>query len=497
MRKKWKLSGTAGLALMTALAMLLAACGDQEKVPVEENVTATPAAVSSTPTPVPTDIPEEDTEAVSENIIEGIAEVPAALSGDPWNQYVLSNVEEIGSAAAGGPWTQADIITLDDALKEKLQPDTVIEIDYRSATGRLWLVFDHAKSSLVKDAKGRTKTWVRVGAGIFGDCGDAVVNGAHDKIQLSYAQIAAVMGERIDNWGDNIQAESDGDWEVLSVRLGRGAKKYALKNAVDAGRSAKGDAWERADIIPDITSEEVAEKLKPGSVIEISYTSDTGELWVVMPDAENAVAQGEDSGEGVRVGVRVSDEDMRGNAVCDGKHCYIPYELIVQYCGPDPARWGQRMQAEASSSWEVTGIRIGEGISLSPLNFVVEKEQAAESASGEAADLLDLKKEEIASALQPGSVITIEYESEGDLWLVLPKAGESGEEGIEGSSVVIGKDEESGRAALIREEGICRIPFEAIAAYCGEDVSTWGPVIQAEGSAGWKILRVSVGRKVE
>ena len=105
MRKKWKLSGTAGLALMTALAMLLAACGDQEKVPAEENVTATPAAVSSTPTPVPTDIPEEDTEAVSENIIEGIAEVPAALSGDPWNQYVLSNVEEIGSAAAGGPWT--------------------------------------------------------------------------------------------------------------------------------------------------------------------------------------------------------------------------------------------------------------------------------------------------------------------------------------------------------------------------------------------------------
>ncbi len=496
MRKEKKTAGAAGIALMTALAVLMAGCGDQQKIPAEENATPTPVPVTSTPTPTP--VPEEDeAEAVSDNNIEENEEIPAVLGDDPWNQYVLSDVEEIGATAAGGAWTQADIITLDDALKEKLQPGSVIEIEYRSSTGKLWLVFDRAKSSLVKDAQGRTKTWVRVGAGMFGDCGDVIVNGKHDKIQLSYEQIAAVMGERIENWGDNIQAESDGDWEVLSVRLGRGAKKYALKNAVSTGQAAKGEAWERADIIPDITSEAVAEKLKPGSVIEISYTSETGELWVVMPDAENAVAQGEDSGEGIRVGVRVSDEDMRGNAVCDGEHCYIPYELLVQYCGPDPARWGQRMQAEASSNWEVTGIRIGEGTALSPLNFVIENEQAVESASGKAEDLFDLKKEEIAAAFQPGSVITLEYESEGDLWLVLPKAGESEEEGIEGSSVVIGKDEESGRGALITEDGVCRIPFELIAAYCGEDVSTWGPVIQAEGSAGWKILRVSVGRKVE
>ena len=94
-------------------------------------------------------------------------------------------------------------------------------------------------------------------------------------------------------------------------------------------------------------------------------------------------------------------------------------------------------------------------------------------------------------------MITIEYRSEGDLWLVLPKAGASEEEGTEGSRIVIGKDEESGRSGILFDEGICRIPYELIAAYCGEDVSAWGPVLQAEGSANWKIDRVSVGQKVE
>ncbi len=475
-----------GFFLAVSLVTLLSACGNDEPAPATDPTpTEAPAA---TATPVPEATPT--VEPVSANETE-VTDVPAADDGSALdNLFAVSAAEKIGMPAAGGAWTQADIISLDEETRQKFRPGSVIEIEYRSDSGRLWLVFNHAKTSRVKDEKGKIRTWVRVGAGTVEGCGDAVLNGARNVMQLSFSQIAEIMGEQTENWGDTIQAESDGDWEVLSIRIGTASTKYTLKNAAEVGQEAKGEGWESADIISDITDEAVAERLRPGSVIEITYTSETGELWLVMPEAA--------SGEGVRVGVKASDDDQRGYAICDGQRCFIPYDLIVQYCGADPAAWGSRMQAEASSRWEVTGVRIGEAVPLPPLNYLVHGADDAASESGSATDVFDLTRGEVAAALVPGSMIEISLTADsGDVWLVLPDAGASPEDGTGGSRVVIAKDGESGRDEVIFDGMSCRIPFELIARYCGEDVSSWGSILQLEGSSGWQLKSIAIGKQAQ
>ena len=97
-------------------------------------------------------------------------------------------------------------------------------------------------------------------------------------------------------------------------------------------------------------TEEMIAALVPGSVIDVEYSSDSGELWIVMPDAEvgwSRVGVGDFDGSGVTYGL------------FDGNHCQISYELIAQVCGDDVSKWGTRVQFEASSPWKVTGASIG------------------------------------------------------------------------------------------------------------------------------------------
>ena len=90
--------------------------------------------------------------------------------------------------------------------------------------------------------------------------------------------------------------------------------------------------------------------LVPGSVIDINYSSATGEIWIVMPDSAAGWK---------RVGVGDYDGSGQGYALFDGTHCQISYEMIAEQCGEDVSTWGDRIQFEATGDWVVNSASIG------------------------------------------------------------------------------------------------------------------------------------------
>ena len=96
--------------------------------------------------------------------------------------------------------------------------------------------------------------------------------------------------------------------------------------------------------------QEILDALVPGSVVEISYSSENGDMWIVMPDSENGW---------MRVGQGNADGSNSDSAIFDGSKCYITYEQIAAVCGDDVSKWGARMQCEASGAWEVYSVKVG------------------------------------------------------------------------------------------------------------------------------------------
>lgn len=369
-------------------------------------------------------------------------------------------------ATSGGAWAQAGGDIPEEVL-EALVPGSVIEIEYTSTTGNIWVVMNAAEAG-----------WMRVGVGELDGSGQGYtyMNNSRTTAQITYEQIAQYCGDDVSTWGGSMQCESDGDWEVYSVKVGQAAPAYALAKAVEfEGFSTSGGAWSQAGFT---MTPEVLEALVPGSIVEISYTSSTGNIWVVM----NEAAAG-----WMRVGVGDADGSGQGYAICDGSKCYIPYEMIAEYCGDDVSTWGSMMQCESDGDWEVYAVRVGEASEWKPANSFVEFEGFATSGGGWAQEGFDMPQEFI-DALVPGSVINIAYTSEtGNIWVVMNGA-EAG-----WMRVGVGDADGSGQGYALCDGSNCQITYEMIAEYCGDDVSTWGASMQCESDGAWEVYSITVG----
>lgn len=97
-------------------------------------------------------------------------------------------------------------------------------------------------------------------------------------------------------------------------------------------------------------TEEILAALVPGSVVTITYSSENGDIWIVMPDAAAGW---------MRVGVGNLDGSGSDSGVYDGTTCQITYEQIAAVCGDDVSTWGARMQCESSGAWEVYSVSVG------------------------------------------------------------------------------------------------------------------------------------------
>ena len=384
---------------------------------------------------------------------------------DRGNLFGIIKPLAVDATPKGDAWAQ-DGFDMSEDFKAALVPGSVVEINYKSETGHMWIVMPDSEAG-----------WMRVGVGDCDGSGQqyAYTNNAGNTAQITYEQIAAVCGEDVSKWGARMQFESDGAWEVTSVCVGTAAPNYVIeKGAVDLGAAVKADAWAQDGVE---LSEEAKAALVPGSVVEISYKSDTGHMWIVMPDAEAGW---------MRVGVGDWDGSGQGYITNDGSKAYVPYEVLAEILGEDVSKWGARMQFESDSPWEVTGARIGTAGQITPNNSQLDL-GAAVKADAWAQDGVELSDDAIA-ALVPGSVINASYKSDsGELWLVFPDA----EKGW--TRVGVGDYDGSGQGYAACTGTSMQVTYEEIAEILGDDTSKWGKRVQFEASSPWEVTSASIG----
>lgn len=254
----------------------------------------------------------------------------------------MSNLKYLGgkvllenSACSMEGWKQAPSIengyTIDGITgwKDLMVPGAIIEIEYTSDDGSIWLVFPDAAIG-----------WTRVGL----DNIPVAKNDSMNIAQITYEDIASLLGEDVSAWGDRIQCEAMSKWEVYAVSVGTdsGLVTTTNKTLLD-GSSISGGAWGQTDVGSSV--DQWLPLMVPGAVIEIQYKSDNGDMWIVLPDATK-------DGQGFWARM-----DTVSNF--DGTTAQITYEDIVSILGEDTSLWGGRIQCEASGNWEVYSVTIG------------------------------------------------------------------------------------------------------------------------------------------
>ena len=241
----------------------------------------------------------------------------------------------------------------------------------------------------------------------------------------------------------------------------------ALSGAVNfEGFACTGEGWVQNGF--DMP-QEIIGALVPGSVVEIAYTSESGKMWVVVPDSAAGW-------------MRVGDGN-NGTAACvDGK-AYITYEQIAEFCGDDVSTWGARLQCESDSAWEVYSVRVGTASEMKMTNHLVNFEGFACTGEGWVQNGFEMPQE-VIDALTPGAVVAIKYTSEsGKMWVVMPDSA--------AGWMRVG-DGNNGTAAC--DGNVCQVTYEQIAEFCGDDVSTWGAKLQCESDSAWEVYSVAVGQ---
>ena len=362
------------------------------------------------------------------------------------NLSVLTNVVEFpGFTCEGGGWSQAGF-SMPEEFRAALTPGSVIEISFESGNGTMWLVFPDSAAG-----------WKRIG-----NNRQASINNSQTTAQITYEQIAAVLGEDTSTWGDRLQCEAGGDWKVYSVKVGQGQPRMALTGAVEfPGFTCEGAGWkQRGFDFP----QEVLDALVPGTAIEISFESDNNTMWIVLPDSAAGWK---------RIG-------NNGQATIVGNKAYITYEQIAAVVGEDVTTWGARLQCEGGADWKVYAVNVGKVNYLTGVTGIVNFEGFTTNGNGWSQSGFEMT-EEIKAALVPGSVVTISYESEANnIWLVFPDSA-AGWKRIQSQNA-----DTDGK--------IAQITFEEIAEVLGEDVSTWGGRMQCESSGVWSVYSVTVGQ---
>ncbi|MGN1179761.1 MAG: hypothetical protein ACI4SD_01005 [Suilimivivens sp.] len=397
--------------------------------------------------------------------------VSASAGADRSNLCAVTGAVEFANfACTGDAWSQNGF-DMPQEIIDALVPGSVVEITFSSESGDMWIVMPDAAAG-----------WMRVGQGNADGSGsdDAYINNSGNICQITYEQIAAVCGDDVSSWGARMQCESDSAWEVQAVKVGKKAPSYALADAVDfADFACKGDGWSQNGFdMPQA----IIDALVPGSVVEITYSSESGDMWIVMPDAAAGW---------MRVGQGNADGSGSDDAVSDGSKCYITYEQIAAVCGDDVSTWGARMQCEADAAWEVYGVKVGTAKEFKMLNNLVEFPDFATKGDGWSQAGFTMPQE-ILDALVPGSVVTISYSSDnGEIWVVMNEAAAGW------MRVGQGNADGSGSDSAVFNGSTCQVTYEQIAALCGDDVSTWGSTMQCEASGAWEVYSVAVGKAAE
>ncbi len=394
--------------------------------------------------------------------------VPLDNSEDLSNLFGITQCTDAGiSTKSCDAWTQTGGVLPEEALERLYTPGSVITIDYSSVTGNMWVVFPEADESFGDS--------LRIGYDENSNDNDYLYyNSSKNKVQITYEQIASVLGEDTSLWGNVLMCESDGNYSINSVTISLQAPNYCLADALDCEIAVSGaEGWSQYGA--SISEDAVAAICEPGSIIEIKYFSESGECWIVFPDAGVGWS---------RIGVGDLDNSGSEYAQCDGNTCYITYEQIAAVLGEDTDDWfkyGSRIQIEASTIFDVYSVRVGRRMELMPNNRQIDIGISGEMLNEGTCIGTILSDEAYEALIAPGSIINISYSSEdGECMAVFSDASQS----------------ETG-SYIVRGEGdgnYCQITYDMIVAGLGEDTSLWGRTLEIEALSSFSVYAVTIGQ---
>ena len=133
--------------------------------------------------------------------------------GADWKVYAvnvgkvnkLSGVSGIvnfeGFTTSGNGWSQSGF-EMTEEIKAALVPGSVVTISYESEADNIWLVFPDSAAG-----------WKRIQSQTADTDGKIA--------QITFEEIAEVLGEDVSAWGARMQCESSGVWNVYSVTVGQ------------------------------------------------------------------------------------------------------------------------------------------------------------------------------------------------------------------------------------------------------------------------------------
>ena len=266
--------------------------------------------------------------------------------------------------------------------------------------------------------------------------------------------------------GNVLPVDTTAEW-VAPVTEEDRSYLYDVANAVEFPNFAyEGGGWSQNGAeMP----QEFLDALVPGSVIEISYESEDGTMWIVLPDAAAGWS-------------RVANDGSA--AINSSKNtCQITYEQIAAVCGEDKSTWGARLQCEAGSAWKVYSVKVGQKVARKVATPVASFDGFSCEGGAWSQNGFDIP-ENVLDALVPGTALQIDFESEdGSMWIVMPDCTAGWMRVAQGAASISG--------------GKAYITYEQIVEACGEDKAGWGARMQCEAESAWKVYAVSVVKLAE
>ncbi len=238
---------------------------------------------------------------------------------------------------------------------------------------------------------------------------------------------------------------------------------YLVKNPVNfEGFVTSGSAWGQNGI--ELTDEFDA-ALVPGSVIEISYSSESGDIWVLFPWADG----------GWR---RCAQGSMYKNG--SKNVAQVTYEQLVAVYGDDKTKWGKMFQCESDTAWDVYSVKVGQKADMPILTGAISIPDFVTSGGGWGQNGFEITSD-IFDAIVPGTALEVTFSSEDNtIWILFPWAEGGWRRCAQGEALIVGDK--------------AYITYDQLVAVYGEDKTKWGAMLQCEAQTAWEVYGIKVGK---
>ena len=397
--------------------------------------------------------------------VDTTAEYKAVATGeDRSNLFGITNAVEMALVGGGDGWSQIGYVDFTEEEWAALTtPGSVVEIAYKAETGNIWMGLSG-------------NAWKRIGVG---DCdgsgqGYAYYNNSRSIAQITYEDIVSVVGDDTSAWDKQIFIESDGAFEVFSIKIGQQAPVCTIVDAIDLGLSGDGAGWAQIGYV-DIPDDAFELLKTPGSALEISYSSVTGDIWAGL--SGNAWT---------RVGVGDADGSGTVDAITDGSTCYVTYDMFAAQCGDDTSAWDKQIFIESNDAFEVYSVKVGKVVEIPTARKLIDIGLSGDGAGWAQIGYVDIPEDAFEVLKTPGSVMVISYSSvTGDIW--------AGLSGNAWTRVGVGNADGSGTVDAATTGSVCYVTYDMFAAQCGDDSSAWDKQIFIESNDAFEVYSVQIG----